>query len=92
MMEGFKFAAGVASDAGFDAIEIHAHAGYLIDQFMSPVWNKRTDEYGGSPEKLCTLPEGIVEAIKSESVTVCLSSSEFLLITDLKADVRWKTA
>ena len=25
---------------------------------MSPVWNKRTDEYGGSPEKLCTLPEG----------------------------------
>lgn len=50
MMEGFKFAAGVASDAGFDAIEIHAHAGYLIDQFMSPVWNKRTDEYGGSPE------------------------------------------
>ena len=43
IMEGFKFAAGVAKDAGFDAIEIHAHAGYLIDQFMSPVWNKRTD-------------------------------------------------
>lgn len=65
MMEGFKFAAGVASDAGFDAIEIHAHAGYLIDQFMSPVWNKRTDEYGGSPENCARFPKEIVEAIKS---------------------------
>jgi len=33
--------------AGFDMIEIHAHTGYLIDQFMSSLWNKRTDEYGG---------------------------------------------
>ena len=65
MMEGFKFAAGVASDAGFDAIEIHAHAGYLIDQFMSPVWNKRTDEYGGSPENCARFPKEIVEAINN---------------------------
>ena len=36
----------IALEAGYDAIEIHAHAGYLIDQFMSPIWNKRTDEYG----------------------------------------------
>ena len=43
MMDDFKFAAGVAMDAGYDAIEIHAHAGYLIDQFLSPVWNKRTE-------------------------------------------------
>lgn len=33
--------------AGFDAIEIHAHTGYLLDQFMSSIWNKRTDAYGG---------------------------------------------
>ena len=64
MMEGFKFAAGVASDAGFDAIEIHAHAGYLIDQFMSPVWNKRTDEYGGSFENRYRFPVEIVKAVK----------------------------
>lgn len=65
MMEGFKFSAGVAKDAGYDAIEIHAHAGYLIDQFMSPVWNKRTDEYGGSPENCARFAKDIIEAIKS---------------------------
>jgi len=36
--------------AGFDAIEVHAHTGYLLDQFMSSIWNKRTDEYGGDFE------------------------------------------
>lgn len=65
MMEGFKFAAGLARDAGYDAIEIHAHAGYLIDQFMSPVWNLRTDEYGGSPENCARFPKEIIQAIKS---------------------------
>lgn len=65
MMEGFKFAAGLARDAGYDAIEIHAHAGYLIDQFMSPVWNKRTDEYGGSPENCARFPKEIIQAMKS---------------------------
>lgn len=65
IMEGFKFSAGVARDAGYDAIEIHAHAGYLIDQFMSPVWNKRTDEYGGSPENCARFAVEIVQAIKS---------------------------
>ena len=65
MMEGFKFSAGVARDAGYDAVEIHAHAGYLIDQFMSPVWNKRTDEYGGSPENCARFPREIIQAIKS---------------------------
>lgn len=65
MMEGFKFAAGLAQDAGYDAIEIHAHAGYLIDQFMSPVWNLRTDEYGGSPKNCARFPKEIIQAIKS---------------------------
>ena len=65
IMEGFRFAAGVARDAGFDAIEIHGHAGYLIDQFMSPVWNKRTDEYGGSLENFARFPREIIRAIKS---------------------------
>lgn len=51
-------------DAGYDAIEIHAHAGYLIDQFLSPVWNKRTDEYGGTPEKNTRFAKDIYHAIR----------------------------
>lgn len=64
VMDGFAFAAGLARDAGYDAVEVHAHAGYLVDQFMSPVWNKRTDEYGGSPENRARFPKEIVRAIR----------------------------
>ena len=64
VMDGFAFAAGAARDAGYDAVEIHAHAGYLVDQFMSPVWNKRTDEYGGSPENCARFPREIIRAIR----------------------------
>ncbi|MCC2254542.1 FAD-dependent oxidoreductase [Ruminococcus sp. CLA-AA-H200] len=64
VMDGFAFAAGLAKDAGYDAVEVHAHAGYLVDQFMSPVWNKRTDEYGGSDENRARFPREIVRAIR----------------------------
>lgn len=37
----------MAKRAGFDCIEIHAYGGYLMDQFLSAAWNKRTDKYGG---------------------------------------------
>jgi len=41
-------AALVAQLSGFDGIELHGHEGYLLDQFMTPLWNQRTDQYGGS--------------------------------------------
>lgn len=44
-------AALIAKKAGFDAIEIHAGIGYFLNQFLSPHTNKRSDDYGGSPEK-----------------------------------------
>lgn len=43
-------AASMAKAAGVDILEVHAYGGYLIDQFMSKIWNRRTDEYGGSFE------------------------------------------
>lgn len=56
--------AGRVKRAGFDMIEIHAHEGYLIAQFMSPYFNKRTDKYGGSLEKRCRFLIEIVAAMK----------------------------
>ncbi|MDO8567978.1 MAG: FAD-dependent oxidoreductase, partial [Dehalococcoidales bacterium] len=50
--------------AGFDMIEVHAHGGYLIGQFMSPYFNKRTDEYGGSFDNRCRFLMEMVAAIK----------------------------
>lgn len=65
IMKEFAFSAKLLKDAGFDAIEVHAHAGYLVDQFMSAVWNKRDDEYGGTLEKRMRFSVEIVEAIRS---------------------------
>ncbi len=64
IMKQFAFSAKLLKNAGFDAIEVHAHAGYLVDQFMSAVWNKRTDEYGGSPENRMKFAVEIVQAIR----------------------------
>jgi 2-enoate reductase len=47
LVVSFATAAGMAKIAGVDAIEIHGYGGYLIDQFQTALWNKRTDEYGG---------------------------------------------
>jgi 2,4-dienoyl-CoA reductase-like NADH-dependent reductase (Old Yellow Enzyme family)/thioredoxin reductase len=65
IMKQFSFSAKLLKDAGFDAIEVHAHAGYLVDQFMSAVWNKREDEYGGTLEKRMRFPVEIVQSIRS---------------------------
>jgi len=64
ILDQFTSSTEMAMKAGFDAMEIHAHAGYLIDQFMSPIWNKRTDEYGGSDENRARFPREIIRAIR----------------------------
>lgn len=63
-VQAFGAAARRASIAGFDAIELHGHAGYLIDQFISAVWNRRTDAYGGNLDRRMRLPAEIVESIR----------------------------
>ncbi|RYZ49386.1 MAG: NADPH dehydrogenase NamA [Sphingobacteriales bacterium] len=66
VISDFKAAAKRAVAAGFDVIEIHAAHGYLIHQFLSPLSNKREDEYGGSFENRTRLVLDIVEAVQAE--------------------------
>ena len=65
IMSAFADSARYAKAAGFDGIEIHAHGGYLVDQFMSHVWNKRTDEYGGNAEGFARFPREIIRTIRN---------------------------
>ncbi|MFD3445878.1 NADPH dehydrogenase NamA [Microbacteriaceae bacterium 4G12] len=60
----FQDAARRVKEAGFDVIEIHAAHGYLINEFLSPLTNKRTDEYGGSSANRYRFLKEIIEAIK----------------------------
>jgi len=65
IMKQFGEAATRVKAAGFDAVEIHGHAGYLIDQFMSPIWNLREDKYGGTLENRMRFAVEIVESIRA---------------------------
>ncbi|WKG04626.1 NADH:flavin oxidoreductase/NADH oxidase family protein [Mycolicibacterium sp. HK-90] len=78
----FATTARRAEQAGFDGVEVHAAHGYLLSQFLSPLVNTRTDEWGGSLENRARLLLAIVRAIRAEvspgfSVAVKLNSADF---------------
>lgn len=78
----FQEAARRALEAGFDFIEIHAAHGYLINQFLSPLTNKRTDEYGGSLENRARFLYEVVDAVRkvwpiSKPIFVRVSAEEY---------------
>ena len=76
-------AAKRAQIAGFDAVEIHAGHSYLISQFLSPLTNKRTDEFGGSLENRARLAKLVIEEVRRQvgpffPIFVRISSDEFM--------------
>lgn len=66
VISNFRSAARRALAAGFDIIEIHGAHGYLLHEFLSPISNHRTDEYGGSFENRTRLLREVVSAVKTE--------------------------
>lgn len=56
--------AGLAKRAGFEMLMIHGGHGWLLNQFFSPYFNKRTDEYGGSLENRCRLAIEVLKAVR----------------------------
>lgn len=62
-----KMAAGalLAKNAGADSVEVHGYGGYLLDQFSSALWNKRTDAYGGDLAGRMRFGVEIVQAIRA---------------------------
>lgn len=64
--ESFRSAVRRALDAGFEIIEMHAAHGYLLNSFLSPLTNLRTDQYGGSREARFRFPLEVADAMRQE--------------------------
>ncbi len=64
IIEKFVHSAQLAVEAGFEVIELHMAHGYLMHQFLSPISNKRSDNYGGSLENRMSLPLQVLAAVK----------------------------
>lgn len=64
LLDDYAAGAKRAVAAGFDAVEISASSGYLLCQFLSPLTNLRTDEFGGSWENRCRFPLMVIETVK----------------------------
>lgn len=82
IIEDFAFAAMRAVAAGFDAVELHLAHGYLINEFLSPVTNKRDDAYGGSFEKRLTFARKVIAAVRQ------MVGTDFPIIVRLNAEDR----
>lgn len=64
IVEAYGRVAGLAKRAGFEMLMIHGGHGWLLNQFFSPYFNKRTDEYGGSLENRCRLAIQVLKAVR----------------------------
>jgi len=76
----FGEAARRVKEAGADGVEIHMAHGYLINQFLSPFSNKRTDEYGGDPDRRMRMAVEVLRTVRNQV------GSDFLVLCRLSAD------
>ncbi|MBI3226077.1 MAG: NADH:flavin oxidoreductase/NADH oxidase family protein [Mycolicibacterium cosmeticum] len=82
IIERFANAAAVCETAGFDGVQIHAAHGYLVAQFLSPLSNKRNDEWGGDAERRMRFVLEVVRRIRARvspsfAVGIKLNSADF---------------
>ncbi|MBU0992296.1 MAG: FAD-dependent oxidoreductase [Proteobacteria bacterium] len=83
LQKAYVDAASRAVEAGFDGIEILASAGYLITQFLSPIKNRRTDEYGGSFENRTRFPREVLTMVRAKigknvPLTIRMAGNDFV--------------
>jgi len=83
VVASFAAAAGLAQEAGFDMIELHAAHGYLLSSFLSPKSNRRTDKYGGSIENRMRFPLEVFDAVRASwpdarPIAVRVSATDWL--------------
>ncbi len=65
IIEAFGAAARRAREAGFDGVQVHAGHGYLVSQFLMPWTNRRSDRWGGDPERRCLFLRSVLEQIRA---------------------------
>lgn len=83
IVEAYGHVAGLAKRAGFELLMIHGGHGWLINQFLSPMFNHRTDEYGGSLENRCRLAIEVLKSVRENvgpffPIEFRMSGSEFV--------------
>jgi 2,4-dienoyl-CoA reductase-like NADH-dependent reductase (Old Yellow Enzyme family) len=101
IVSAYRTAAQRAVRADFDAIEVHAAHGYFLHQFLSPISNRRTDEYGGSLENRARMLLRVVDTVRavlpeSQPLLMRLSSTDWieggLTLDDQVQVARWLKA
>jgi 2,4-dienoyl-CoA reductase-like NADH-dependent reductase (Old Yellow Enzyme family) len=83
IIDRFAFASKRVYEVGFDMVQIHSSHGYFLSRMISPYFNKRTDDYGGSTENRCSILLEIVDQIKDQTskkfpVMIKLQSEDFI--------------
>lgn len=83
LVKSFVTGAVIAQKAGFDGVEVHCAHGYILNEFLSPYTNKRTDRYGGSFDNRIRIVEEIIMSIRAVCgpnfiISVRISADEFV--------------